>query len=252
MIKFYTFIFLIVFNLNTLYSHTIYPVNDFVNISKNTVQISKKDVPLLIGTIGITTILFINDGYITERFQSYKNPTFSKTLDYSQYFGVGWYTGGFGLLNIMLGEALGNKQITAFGIYTIEGLVISGIFVTVIKGMVGRARPYVDQNPYDFHPFTLQPKYFSFYSGHTTTAFSFASIMAHYFNNVYLSSLAYTLASLTGLQRIYFNKHWSSDVFIGALAGVLIGRQVVKLNKNYKDLEADGENIRLGLYTKNF
>jgi hypothetical protein len=42
----------------------------------------------------------------------------------------------------------------------------------------------------------------------------------------------YGLAGFTGYQRIYDNKHWFSDVFVGAAIGYLIGNSIVDSEEN--------------------
>ena len=40
--------------------------------------------------------------------------------------------------------------------------------------------------------------------------------------------VAYTLAAGVGLSRMALDRHWSSDVFVGAIVGHFIGRLVVR------------------------
>ncbi|MCK4346267.1 MAG: phosphatase PAP2 family protein [Bacteroidales bacterium] len=42
--------------------------------------------------------------------------------------------------------------------------------------------------------------------------------------------VAYSIATLTGISRVYENKHWSSDVLIGAVFGYAMGKLIY--NKN--------------------
>ena len=49
--------------------------------------------------------------------------------------------------------------------------------------------------------------------------------------------LAYGAASAVGFQRVYDDNHWLSDVFAGAVLGTLIGKTIVKLNKNNSQLK---------------
>jgi membrane-associated phospholipid phosphatase len=46
-----------------------------------------------------------------------------------------------------------------------------------------------------------------------------------------VSILAYGIAGAAGLARIYEDKHWTSDVFLGAALGTAVGKAVVKLNE---------------------
>ena len=40
--------------------------------------------------------------------------------------------------------------------------------------------------------------------------------------------IAYGLASLTVFARVYDNKHWASDAFLGSAIGYFVGKAVVK------------------------
>ena len=73
----------------------------------------------------------------------------------------------------------------------------------------------------------------SFASGHTAIAFSIATVFASQYNHTpVIPILSYTAATMVGLSRLTENKHWSSDVFVGALAGYLCGKRVVGITKN--------------------
>ena len=68
-------------------------------------------------------------------------------------------------------------------------------------------------------------------SGHTSTAFTAATILSNRIDNMYASVALYSLASLTALQRIYVDRHWFSDTILGAALGTAIGLKVVKLHE---------------------
>jgi len=69
----------------------------------------------------------------------------------------------------------------------------------------------------------------SFPSGHTSTAFSLATVAEqHYGWKVGVP--AYALASCIGLTRIEQNRHYLSDVLAGATLGVIVGRTVTRLD----------------------
>jgi membrane-associated phospholipid phosphatase len=65
--------------------------------------------------------------------------------------------------------------------------------------------------------------YNSFPSGHTASAFTAAEILHQEYGqkSVWFSVLGYTAATATGAMRILNNRHWSSDVLVGAGIGML-------------------------------
>ncbi len=244
-------ILLIILFYNNVFSHTIYPAKDFNEILKSSVRYEKKDILPLTAFLGISTLLFLTDYSLKKNVQKLKNSEMDTVLEYSKYFGDGLFILGLASLNIIVGETL-NKKYTLLGIYMLEGFVISGLFVTGIKFIVGRERPYVDNDPNFYKPFNLETSYKSFYSGHTTEAFTLASVISHFFKNVYVSTIVYTIASLTAIERVYNNKHWPSDVFIGCVTGILIGRKIVQINKNSDEFKVDEENVRISFKIKEF
>jgi membrane-associated phospholipid phosphatase len=66
-------------------------------------------------------------------------------------------------------------------------------------------------------------------SGHTSTAFSLATVAErHYGWKVGVP--AYVFASSIGLSRIESKRHHLSDVVAGAALGVIVGRTVTRMN----------------------
>lgn len=63
----------------------------------------------------------------------------------------------------------------------------------------------------------------SFPSGHTATAFMTATMLSkeYGYKSPWISVGAYSVATATGLMRIANNKHWLSDVMVGAGVGII-------------------------------
>lgn len=63
----------------------------------------------------------------------------------------------------------------------------------------------------------------SFPSGHTATAFMCATMLHKEYGHIspWISIGGYTVATATGISRILNNKHWASDVLVGAGIGIL-------------------------------
>jgi hypothetical protein len=94
-----------------------------------------------------------------------------------------------------------------------------------LKYTVGRARPYAAGNSFDFRPFSGAN---SFPSGHAAAAFAIATAVADQTTDGWSDYVLYGAATLTALSRINDNKHWTSDVLVGALVGHVSARWVTR------------------------
>jgi len=103
----------------------------------------------------------------------------------------------------------------------------------VVKMLIGRKRPYIDQGPHEFEAFAFSKNkdQRSFYSGHTASAFTMMTILAKQYDNPWIKIPAYSFAACVGMQRIESRDHWTSDVIIGAALGYLTGDILVKRSK---------------------
>ena len=122
-----------------------------------------------------------------------------------------------------------NQRSKKVAMNCVKSFIIANSFSQVSKFAFSRQRP--DQVAPDAHMWFMGRPNDSFFSGHTTTAFSVATVIAEeYKGTVWVPVVCYTLASCTGLARIHDNAHWASDVLTGALVGYLTGRLIVRKN----------------------
>ena len=127
------------------------------------------------------------------------------------------------------GYALGDDKLKDTAFLSAESFLAANAVGTVLKYAVGRARPYHGDGKRAFLPFSFKNEHASFPSGHTTSAFSIASVIAARYDSLWIGALVYSAASASALQRAYSNNHWPSDVFFGAVLGTVTGRAVVRL-----------------------
>src|SRR5205085_7301394 len=80
----------------------------------------------------------------------------------------------------------------------------------------------------------FQPGGTSFPSGHASTSFAIATVIAHEYPGWFTQFASYGMATAISLARVSGQKHFPSDVFIGGTIGYLIGRSVYK---NHHDPE---------------
>lgn len=91
----------------------------------------------------------------------------------------------------------------------------------ILKGVIGRGRPFVGGTPDAFHysHFAWTEAYASFPSGHAVTAFALAFALASLAPKWRVTIWAY--AVLIAITRLVLLAHHPSDVLAGALVGVL-------------------------------
>jgi membrane-associated phospholipid phosphatase len=135
------------------------------------------------------------------------------------------------------------QRVADLGLHGTEAIVLATVVTGALKGAAGRARPFVvnDTNPRNFkfgRGFT-KDGYTSFPSGHTTTAFAAASAVTEETSRWwprstwYIAPVMYGGATLVGLSRMYHNKHWASDVILGAGIGTFSGLKVVQYQHSH-------------------
>jgi membrane-associated phospholipid phosphatase len=134
----------------------------------------------------------------------------------------------------LVGVVSGNRRIEHASLSITRSLLISTAIYTVSKKLIPRQRPVRTDNPYDFRlPFNKKVKtYTSFPSGHSNTIFSIATACALEFKEAkWVPYVAYTIATLTAVSRVYQERHWSSDILIGASLGHFITKKVYSIEE---------------------
>jgi membrane-associated phospholipid phosphatase len=142
---------------------------------------------------------------------------------------IGNYT-TFSLLAGMAGYGLifHKERPTHTAILSMESLLITTLITQFPKRLAGRTRP-IHTSPINSSEWNGWGGGTSFWSGHTAAAFSVASVIAEMYDEIpAIGIVAYSTATLAGISRIHDQKHWPSDVFMGAVIGTAIGKLVVK------------------------
>ncbi len=112
-----------------------------------------------------------------------------------------------------------------------SSLIAAGVITPTLQFITGRSRPRSGNEPHTWDAFSRN---ISFPSGHTTHAFSVASVIATEYEQIWVKAVAYGLASLVGLCRMHDDAHYLTDVTAAALIGTAVGRSVAHFGQRQR------------------
>jgi membrane-associated phospholipid phosphatase len=152
------------------------------------------------------------------------------SFDWFTDFGKsGWFLWPLGILFLVLAALprlshVSQRVLAAVMVrvgFLFVAIGLPSLFASVIKNMIGRARPGVSGvvNPYLFDPFHWAPAYASLPSGHATTAFAVLAAFGVLWPRARTALLIYAL--LIAASRIIVTAHYPTDVASGALVGIV-------------------------------
>lgn len=129
-------------------------------------------------------------------------------------------------------ESINERELTktAFWAYILNATVTYGM-----KLFFERARPNIEHLTQTTLPY-------SFPSGHTSTAFVLATVLA--WRKPEARKYFYGIAVLVGISRMYLGVHFPSDIIVGALVGHASGKTVLKRDKIRNKLSDIRRNYR--------
>ena len=210
------------------------------------------DVAVLGAGIGGSIALMNKDADIATRLQTDKYQENGRYQDISSVagkfnekslFAAGLVTYGIAKL------AHAPRTTTDIAWHTTESIFIASATATLARGILGRSRPFVtaDSNAHDYKPGKgfSELAYRAYPSIHAASAFATASALTaetarHSRRAAWIvGPVTYSLATLPGLARMYEDKHWASDVFMGAALGAVSGWATVRYHHHRPDNKLD-------------
>ncbi len=129
-----------------------------------------------------------------------------------------------------------NPEMRDTGRDALEAAAFAGLLTNIFKPVFGRERPEQSDGQTIFHGF--DNNYKSFPSGHATTAFAVASVVAMRTDGWIVPTVAYTLATIVAFDRVNDRAHFVGDVFAGAAIGVSVGRFIVGRHEREEEVKA--------------
>lgn len=134
---------------------------------------------------------------------------------------------------------LAAKDLKKQGKIMILAFILNILLVNIlVKNLVARPRPYEVAKFTDLLVHKLSDN--SFPSGHTSYAFTFATIVTLLNKNKALIIFTDILAILMAFSRLYLYVHFPTDVLAGAIFGIIIGILAIKIynSPKYREIKS--------------
>ncbi len=193
-------------------------------------RIDRESALTIGGIAAVGGILFLYDQEILNGLErSRGNQLYDFVIDTGESIGDAGHSGKtfpFYLGGIVLGYLVGSEPLETISAELLEYQIIPGLLRNVLKEMVGRKRPEEDHGPRSFKFGGGQ----STPSGHAANIFSLATVIAHRVDYLPVTIAGYSLATCVSLERVDSGAHWPSDVFLGAVYGLVCTRYLLKLH----------------------
>jgi membrane-associated phospholipid phosphatase len=190
----------------------------------------------LIGTLataGAVGLTYVFDTNIRNKLQGTKSKALDTATDVGNVIGNPFVH--LGLAGAVYGGGIlaGSPKWRETGEMLGEAAILADATGFILKEAIGRGRPFVDGDKGSFRPFQFKNDYDSMPSLHTASSFAMASVMASTSESLLAKALYYSAATFVGFSRMYKDKHWASDVVLGAAIGELCGRVVTSYHASH-------------------
>lgn len=180
---------------------------------------------------GTTILLFACDEKVQDFVQDHKSNVFGSLADVTNYLGNGYVVLPAEALLYCYGALANDEKARRISLEMLESFAIAGVAVNAIKFLTHRHRPSSSDSPYEWDGPSFSTDNIAFPSGHAEVAFSWATVLAEEFKDKpVIGIVSYALATCTAFARVYNNKHWVSDVFVGAVLSHFITKKIVALH----------------------
>jgi undecaprenyl-diphosphatase len=167
------------------------------------------------------------DPLFREAIAPWRTSGFRDVMEWVTLFGQGWVLGAVGLAVALIGRRFGRRDLVRAGLVAVPALIASGVAARVLKILVGRPRPgFAGDGWAEWAP-SLAASHNSFPSGHATSAFTLAAVLAAAApsGRVWF----YGLATVIAFSRVAVDAHFVSDAVGGGLLGWVTGRFAMTL-----------------------
>ena len=157
-----------------------------------------------------------------------------------------------GILIYGAGRLFHSPLVTDVALHATESVVLASLASQVIRGPLGRTRPYVthDSDQYKFRPFhgffgdsTFDNRAFPSIHESSSMAVATVLVMETQRRNPgatwIVAPIAFGAALIPGLARIRLDQHWTSDIAAGAFMGAFSAYKVVSYSHSHPNNRFD-------------
>ena len=206
--------------------------DDFVDVLVSPKNWKGGDFLSLSAVLGAGLLLYSVDQDIQQWAQDHRSSSSEDIFKTIGHLGNGVVLIGLMTALYVSGEVSDNNSLRVTALLSLESWLTTGIIVRGLKSVVGRARPWTGESSHSFHPFSTRSRFASFPSGHASSAFAVATVIADQSKKVYIDILAYSLATMAAFSRVHLDKHWASDILVGSAIGYFVAKKISALDRN--------------------
>jgi len=190
-------------------------------------QLENSNLFLTLGVAGAIGLTYGFDGQIRDKLQQNRSRSIDKAADTGSLIGDPYLHLGFAALLYGGGIMAESPRWKETGEMLGEALILADGATLILKEATGRGRPIATSHKGDFKPFGFKSNFDGFPSMHTASSFAMASVLARTSDSMSVAVLSYCAAVFVGFSRMNQDKHWASDVLLGAAIGELAGRVAI-------------------------
>jgi membrane-associated phospholipid phosphatase len=178
----------------------------------------------------LCTAALLLDAPLRRAAVSHQSGTANRVADAVDPLGRAQYLVPSLVIVVVVPRVAGNRRLSDAALRVALGYAAADLLGGGVRTIVARHRPDSTGDPWRFRPFRPQGEWGSTPSAHATHAFAIAAGIAEASGKPWAARVAYGLASLVAVQRVYTQAHWASDVVVAAALGTAVSRRVVDVH----------------------
>ncbi len=227
--------------------------SDYAGFFHNSLKTKEIPAYLTIGTLTGTLMLIDQQGWKYNNQLYRKSNVVHNISDFMINAGDGRYQLLTAALFAVPGIVFHDKAALKTGSNIAEAVITTGLCVQMLKRISGRQSPSAStENGGDWNPFPSfkqyqknQPAFYSFPSGHLSTATAVITVIANNYPDIkWIKPVGYSMLGLLSLSLVNEGMHWYSDFPLAFFLGYTFGN-IISPVKNISDQTTNSPDSHL-------